>query len=94
MNRDLFCKGYTWGFFSKTGEMQTPAAETSMRRLAEYTGICHVRTPDGSSFSANVTVNENRENKWVSKIAKFSLDITRVDSEGLDGILYNDFIGE
>jgi len=35
MNRDLFCKGYTWGFFSKTGEMQTPAADESMRRLAE-----------------------------------------------------------
>ncbi len=30
----LFCKGYTWGFFSPAGQMQTEDAELSMRRLA------------------------------------------------------------
>ena len=34
MNNRLFCKGYTWGFFSRAGEMQTEEAERSMRRLA------------------------------------------------------------
>lgn len=34
MNDRLFCKGYTWGFFSPAGEMQTEEAEKSMRRLA------------------------------------------------------------
>ncbi|MBQ8921238.1 MAG: hypothetical protein IJ060_03635 [Oscillospiraceae bacterium] len=34
MHRDDFCKGYTWGFFSKSGEMQTQRAEESMKRLA------------------------------------------------------------
>ena len=34
MDRELFCKGYTWGFFSKEGELLTDNAEQSMRRLA------------------------------------------------------------
>lgn len=34
MNNRLFCKGYTWGFFSRDGEWLTEAAEESMRRLA------------------------------------------------------------
>ena len=34
MNDKVFCKGYTWGFFSKQGEWLTEAAEQSMRRLA------------------------------------------------------------
>ena len=34
MNKDLFCKGYTWGFFSGSGAFQTPEAERSMELLA------------------------------------------------------------
>ncbi len=34
MSKELFCKGYTWGFFSRDGEWLTEAAEASMRRLA------------------------------------------------------------
>lgn len=59
----------------------------AMRRLAVYPGVCHVRTPDGSNYYANVDVQEDREEKWVNKLAKFSLSITRVDppfeNEGL-----------
>lgn len=33
-NNRLFCKGYTWGFFSGSGVFDTPAAEASMERLA------------------------------------------------------------
>lgn len=62
-----------------------------MRRLADYPGVCHVRTPDGSSFTANVEVNESREEKWVSKLATFDLDITRVDAEGFDGMTYDEY---
>ena len=64
-----------------------------MRRLANYPGICHVRTPDGSSYSANVGVTEDREEKWVSKVTTFTLDITRIDSEGFDGMTYNEYVG-
>ena len=34
MNKDLFCKGYTWGFFSGPGQWLTEDGERSMRRLA------------------------------------------------------------
>lgn len=34
MDRDIFCKGYTWGFFSREGELLTDKAEESMKRLA------------------------------------------------------------
>lgn len=68
-------------------------AETieAMRRLAVYPGVCKVRTPDGSCFSANVNVSESRESQWVNRLANFSLDITRVDSVGFDGVPYEDF---
>ena len=51
----------------------------ALRRLAVYSGVCFVRTPDGSSYYANVDVQEDREEKWVPRLGKFSLNITRVD---------------
>jgi len=63
----------------------------AFRRLAVYTGICNVRTPDGSSFSANVMAKEERSHSTGRKMVTFSLEITRVDSEGLDGMTYADW---
>ena len=60
----------------------------ALRRLAIYPGICHIRTPDGSSYSANINVSEDREEKMINKIAKYSLEITAVDSQKLDGVTY------
>lgn len=64
----------------------------AMRKLAMYPGICHVRTPDGSSFAANVDVREDREEKKINMIASFTLDITRVDTIGFDGVAYDNWI--
>lgn len=58
----------------------------AMRRLATYAGICHVRTKDGSSYAANVEVSEDYTVDSAHKLAKFKLDITRVDTEELDGM--------
>lgn len=66
----------------------------SMRRLATYSGVCHVRTPDGSSFAANVDVGEDREEKNINMLASFTLDVTRVDAVGFDGVTYEDWIKE
>lgn len=66
----------------------------SVRRLAVYPGACHVRTPDGSSYTANVDVKENREDRQINKLAKISLDITKVNSEGADGMTYAEWIRE
>ena len=61
----------------------------SLRRLAVYPGICHVRTIDGSSYAADVQVSEDHDFDTFG--TAFSLKITRVDPEGLDGILLTDW---
>lgn len=55
----------------------------NMRRLAEYTGICHVRTPDGSSYAADIQVQEDQS--YRNSLADFNLSVTRVDPQELDG---------
>lgn len=69
-------------------EDDTDGTIESVRRLAVYPGICHVRTPDGSSYSANINVSEDREEKMTTKLAKYSLEITAVDSQELDGVTF------
>ena len=56
----------------------------AMRSLAVYEGQCHVRTSDGSSFSADVQVDEYR--RYNEKYLTFNLTITRVEPDGLDGV--------
>lgn len=56
-----------------------------MRRLATYSGICHIRTPDGSSFSCDIQVSEKRDHD--NKIrTDFDLTIKKIDSEELDAV--------
>jgi hypothetical protein len=62
-----------------------------LRDLAEYTGICHIRTLDGSSFSADLQVQEDRDHDDYGSKASFSISGTRVDPEGEDGLLYSDW---
>lgn len=61
---------------------------SSMRRLATYSGICHVRTKDGSSYAADVQVAEDYANDSAHKVAQFTLTITRVDTPEQDGMTY------
>ena len=65
-------------------------AETiaSMRSLAKYDGICHIRTQDGSSFKANLEVSERRSYQQAGKIVEFDIKGQRIDSEELDGMTY------
>lgn len=56
------------------------------RRLANYAGVCHLRTLDGSSISCNIQVKEDRPHDNQGVFTSFSLAITRVDSEGYDGM--------
>ena len=67
---------------------------TMMRELAVYTGVCHVRTTDGSSYTADVQVSEDRDHDDYGKLASFSLTITRVDAETLDGLTYQQWAEE
>lgn len=59
-----------------------------LRRLAEYSGICHVRTIDGSSYTADVQVTENREHDTYGMLVSFELKASRVDSQELDGMTF------
>lgn len=69
-----------------------PELIAMMRRLAAYPGICHVRTVDGSSFAANVEVSEQQSYEKAGKIAAFTLAITRVDTQELDGMLASEWV--
>ena len=55
------------------------------RRLAEYTGICHVRTLDGSNYYADIQVNESVPYDD-NPLNSYTFKLTRVDSDGYDGI--------
>lgn len=63
----------------------------AMRRLAVFPGICHVRTPEGSSFAADVQVSENVTHESAAKIAEFTISMTRVDPEEPEGMLYDEW---
>lgn len=73
--------------------VEDQATIDALRRLAVWTGICHVRTVDGSSFAADVQVSESRSYKTAGNAAEFSLKITRVDTETLDGMTYVEWLG-
>ena len=64
---------------------------SALRRLSEYEGRCHLRTPDGSSFPADIQVSEswNHDKRWT--MADFQFNITRTDSEP-EGIRYADWV--
>ena len=78
---------------SRTGSINAVAVTSRdqetirlMRRLAVWDGICHVRTPDGSSFNADIQVSEDRGYSTAGKIASFSLSVTRVDAQAYEGM--------
>ena len=59
----------------------------ALRRLAVYHGICNIRTLDGSSFHANVDVSETNPHERYGLVSEFTLNITRVDAQGYDGMV-------
>lgn len=64
----------------------------NLRRLAEYAGVCHVRTQDGSSYPADVQVGENVGYDSAGMVVNVTLTITRVDPERLDGVTYAEWV--
>lgn len=74
-----------------------PATDTelirNMRALCEHTGPCHVRTPEGSSFPADVQASESWDSRTGGKMATYKLKITRINPEELDGMTYDEWIG-
>jgi hypothetical protein len=63
-----------------------------MRRLADYAGICHIRTPEGSSYTADIQVAESTA--YNTQTVAYDITISKVDGQGLDGMSYADWIAE
>ena len=63
-----------------------PDTVKKLRALAAYTGICHVRTKEGSSYAADIQVDDNISYSSAGKLITATLSITRVDPEGYDGM--------
>lgn len=80
---------------TQTVAMAVPSSDTelmqALRRLAEWDGICHVRTQDGSSFAADVQVSNTASYNVGGRIENFTLTITRVEPERLDGLTYEEW---
>ena len=66
----------------------------AVRRLADYPGICHVRTQDGSSFAADVQVAGNTGYSVAGKVEIYTLSITRVEPQGLDGVTLDEWVNQ
>ena len=79
------------GAVISTSNIETMQA---IRRLAEYTGICHVRTQDGSSYAADVQVSDGMSYEKGGNIMEYTLTITRVDPEGFDGVILEQWEAE
>lgn len=60
-----------------------------LRRLANYTDVCHVRTPEGSSYAADVQLSEKQSHD--SAVAEFSLKVKAIDPEELDGMTIDEW---
>ena len=66
----------------------------AVRRLAEHPGITHVRTADGSSYAADVQVSEDRVHDDQEMVVNYSLSITRIGNQGLDGMTLEQYTAE
>ena len=53
--------------------------QIAMHDLAGYTGVAHVRTPDGSSLTANIQISETQ--RYDTKKISYSLSIQAVDPQ-------------
>lgn len=95
--RTIYLGGHTTGDHNKTVTRDLSASSLftrkydadgiqQMRELSRFSGVCHVRTPDGSSFAADVQVSEDMA--YDTAVADYSLTIQRVDPNGYEGMTY------
>jgi hypothetical protein len=63
--------------------------QMAMRDLAGFAGVAHVRTPDGSSLTADVQINE--EQSYDTKKVSYSLTISAVDPEEPAGMTLDEW---
>ena len=81
--------------FSRSGSVKglvvtldDPNTIRQFKSLATWDGICHIRTPEGSSYACDIQVSDDMSYSSAGKAYTVSLNITRVDPEDLDGQEY------
>lgn len=92
---------------SRTGTINTSVITSdvntikAMRRLAAYSGVCQIRTYDGSNYKANINVTEQTayQNYYDPDgnnvyIVTYDLSITRVDADYLDAVTEADWTAQ
>lgn len=72
---------------------------STLRRLAQYLGACHVRTLDGMNYIADIQVSEHvpyaayyEPSGELTNLGDYSLSITKIDSSDLDGMTLQDWL--
>lgn len=82
--------------YSRTGTvnglvvtLDDPNTIRQFKLLATWDGICHMRTPDGSSYACDIQVSDDMSYNSAGKGYTMTLNITRVESEGFDGQEYS-----
>ena len=81
---------------SLSGSVVTAKDQDDMklfRKLATRPGRCHVRTVDGSSFNCDIQVKEDRRYDKETIRGTYSLSVSEVDSDDLDGLTFDEWYG-
>ena len=63
----------------------------NIRELAEYAGLCHVRTVEGFNYTANINVSDSSEYNHPYHDHDISFDVTEVANTNLDGMTWEDW---
>lgn len=63
-----------------------PETYDAFRDLAEYIGLCHIRTLDGSNYTGNVAVSDSSGFNKLAHQHDISLSVQRCDNPSLDGM--------
>lgn len=63
-----------------------PEVYEQLRDLADYEGICHIRTIDGTNICCNIEVSDNSTYNSLEHQHDISLSIQKVDNIELDGM--------
>ena len=66
----------------------------AMRRLLEYQDNCHIRTRDGSSFTADIQGSDESPHDKGGLVRTFSLSVTKCDNRELDGMTWEEWLDE
>lgn len=92
-------QGYWNAGVTQSGSLSTVAITLldqdmidAMRRLANYAGVCHVRTLSGASYAADVQVSQDIGHDKAGLIYNYSISINKVDPMEDEAMPYSEWV--